>query len=534
MTLVEIGSSVGGRRRRARSDGDLLDAPAVPRGDGRPMIKIVAGALPHMVDQAGELLADPSVGIFRRGPTLVRAVVLGPGAETISTRRRDAISRSDGAVILQPVDATALRDVLGLQARWIRFDERKNDWVYRDPPEDVARTLLARRGHKWVAPPLKALVRAPTLRPDGSVLAAPGYDERSHLLFVSDLKWPAIPERPTLADAKAGLDLLSTLLADLPFVEAVDMSAALALILTGLIRPVLPTAPLFAISAPAAGTGKSLAVDLAAILMTGRHAPVINGPQDPEELEKRLGAALMAGDQVIALDNLTAPLRSDFLCSALTQESVSVRVLGESKSLDLPTSTLLTATGNNLIVAGDMTRRVVMVRLDARCEFPENRSFDWNPREFALLKRPEFVAAGLTALRGFMLSGATPPMRPFGSFETWSEIVRGCLLWCGHADPLGNADSLREADPERERLALILEALQPHSVFTSASLHWLAQDDSALSSVTREFRGRGGEIDTLRFGNYLRKHRDRTVGGLTLRRANPDAKSKDVAKWRVE
>jgi putative DNA primase/helicase len=51
---------------------------------------------------------------------------------------------------------------------------------------------------------------------------------------------------------------------------------ALSLLLTGVCRKTLDFAPLHAITAPAAGTGKSLLIDLASILLTGQPAPVIS------------------------------------------------------------------------------------------------------------------------------------------------------------------------------------------------------------------------------------------------------------------
>jgi hypothetical protein len=60
------------------------------------------------------------------------------------------------------------------------------------------------------------------------------------------------------------------------------------LLLTGVCRRTLDFAPLHAITAPVAGTGKSLLVDLTSILLTGPPAPVISAEIDDAEFEKRL------------------------------------------------------------------------------------------------------------------------------------------------------------------------------------------------------------------------------------------------------
>ena len=65
----------------------------------------------------------------------------------------------------------------------------------------------------------------------------------------------------------------------------------------------------------------------------------------------------------------------------MSQRWVRVRILGLSKQVDAPTSVLITATGNNLTLSGDMTRRAIRAELDAGVERPELREFDFNPKD---------------------------------------------------------------------------------------------------------------------------------------------------------
>jgi hypothetical protein len=97
------------------------------------------------------------------------------------------------------------------------------------------------------------------------------------------------------------------------------------------VRRTLKSAPLHGFSAPVAGSGKSLLVDLAGIVATGSQVPV-TAQANEEELEKRLASFLFAGDAIISIDNCTKPLGGDLLCQMLTQETVKPRVLGESKN----------------------------------------------------------------------------------------------------------------------------------------------------------------------------------------------------------
>jgi putative DNA primase/helicase len=114
-------------------------------------------------------------------------------------------------------------------------------------------------------------------------------------------------------------------------VDKLDFSVALAGAFTALVRGSMPTAPMFLIRAHVRGTGKSYLIDLFSTLATGDVAPVIGVPKSEEEFEKRLGALLMAGVPVIALDNIVDDLGGPSLCQVTERPRVRFRVLGKSE-----------------------------------------------------------------------------------------------------------------------------------------------------------------------------------------------------------
>jgi hypothetical protein len=139
-------------------------------------------------------------------------------------------------------------------------------------------------------------------------------------------------------------------------VSDADRAVALAGMLTVLDRRSMATAPLIAFTAPAAGTGKSLLVDLMSVLATGRLMPVLSQAKNEEEFEKRLGASLLASDACISIDNCEAPLSGALLCQALTQGELNIRLLGYSRNIRTAMNASIFATGNNLTIVGDLTR----------------------------------------------------------------------------------------------------------------------------------------------------------------------------------
>jgi hypothetical protein len=322
-----------------------------------------------------------------------------------------------------------------------------------------------------------------------------------------------VPEHPDKADAAAALTELYRLIATFPFVTPADRSVALAAMLTVLDRRSMSTAPLIGFTAPTAGTGKSLLADLMSVLATGRPMPVLSQGGGEQEFEKRLGASLMAGDACISIDNCEAPLSGTLLCQALTQDEVDIRVLGLSRNVRTPMNATIFANGNNLEIAGDLTRRCLLCTLDARVERPELREFANDVLADARRRRAELVVAGLTVLRAWHVAranGECVKLEPFGSFTDWSRRVREPLVWLGAEDPCATVTTVRENDPHDLLIAVItqwdlhLGTSYQHTareIITYAL--GLPEFYSALNSVAPA--PRGGLVSDTSLGRWLKR-----------------------------
>ena len=419
------------------------------RAAGWPQIIVKAGELPRVVNEAEAALLSSGQEFYQRGGLVVRPVLL-----------RLPSPAADGREIsnwqLVPVGRPYLVMALTAAARFVRFDARVKDFVPIDAPDKVADTYLASAG-KWRLPDLAGIVNTPFLRADGSVCEQEGYDAASGILFKADGQhFPPVPQWPDKADAMNALGSLKRLTCTFPFVSRADWAVALSAILTLLDRRNMLTAPLHAFTAPSAGTGKSLLIDMAAMIATGRRMPVIAQGKKEEELEKRLGSALLAGDLAICLDNCRYPLYGDFLCQALTQERLNIRVLGFSRIIETPVNAAIYATGNNLVITDDVTRRALLCSLDAKLERPELREFDDDAVEIIRNKRGELVAAALTILRAWHIADERMSLPPFGGFENWSRRIREALVWLDEADPCDTVDKVRASDPTRDALVAVI------------------------------------------------------------------------------
>ena len=92
------------------------------------------------------------------------------------------------------------------------------------------------------------------------------------------------------------------------------------------------------------------------------------------------------------------------------------------------------ASGNNMVFQGDMARRVVPIDLDPKIERSEERdNFRYSPLlPWILKERPRLVVAALTILKAYFAAGCPfQGVKPLGSFEEWSRLVRQALIWAG-------------------------------------------------------------------------------------------------------
>ena len=511
----------------------LAEAPASDQAeasDHGDAILIREGALAEAVDAAEAILARPDLPIadrvFQRAGRLVRVGELPvPGPV-------GGVSRPQGAVVILPVEKPFLLMVLSRHGRFKKYDGRVKAWRVIDPPRPLTEATMSRSG-RWPFPVLRGVVACPTLRADGSLMLAPGYDAASGYYLNHNLTI-RVPESPTKEEAHAALDTLADLLAGFAFVEPVDCSVALALFLTAVARPSLETAPLFSITAPVRGSGKSTLMDIAAVIATGRRSAVLSATSDRDELEKRLVGCLLSGDCIINLDNVNGTLKSDLLCQATTAEAVKVRPLGSSDQTEVPNAALWACNGNNITVASDLARRTLLCRLDPGMERPEERVFAFDPVAKAREHRAEYVTAALTVLRAYIVAGRpAPDLHPFGSFERWSGLVRSSLVWLGAVDPCASRESVLEDDPEAATLKSFFVAWVERFNRTSRTVKEIVraseEDDSPLSDVLHDIAGEGRGINTKRLGWWLRRNTGRIVDGMRI----SQTRVSNMAEWKV-
>jgi putative DNA primase/helicase len=513
---------------------DYWGGNVVPlHGGALDAITVEAGRLHTNADDAERALIAAGAPLYVRAEKLVRPIVDDLPA---SHGRRTKAAR------LTPVTEAAMIDYLSRAARFQKWDGRSKRYATINPPTKIAQIILSRDG-EWPFRRLSGVITTPTIRPDGTILREPGYDEATQLLLLDPPEMPKLPAKPSRKVAEHALKRLDSLLDEFPFTDEASRSVALSALITPVVRGALSVAPMHVTKAPVAGSGKSYIIDLASALNSGERAPVITAGRTEEETEKRLVAALLTGQTIISIDNVNGELGGDALCQIIERPVVSVRPLGQSAFIKIESRATCYATGNNIRLVGDMTRRVVMCSLDPDMERPELREFKRDPFDDVLANRGLYVAAALTIVSAYMQAGCPDQARPVASFEDWSRIVRSALIWLGRADPVETMNAAREDDPVKltllnlltawhtatgsdERTAGEIVSLAQQTGFGSDYLH-----ENLREVVTEIAFDRAKGINSTKLGFYLRSYADRVVGGFKLINAGKDRTNKVL--WKV-
>jgi hypothetical protein len=438
-----------------------------------------------------------------------------------------------GAPLIQVLDSDLMRYIVARCAKWFQNKriEGQNVRVDARPPLDTIRDMLA-----TPHPPLPVLdrvVEAPFFTASGKLIATPGYDPESRVLYHPRIDFSQYPSSPVPSHDHLELArelLLNELLGDFPFVSQADKAAAVGLLVFLFVRELIvgPT-PLHLIDKPCPGTGAGLLIEVLLLPATGRPLNLTTEGRDEDEMRKRITAMLVKGSPYIVFDNLRGKLDSAALSAAITASQWEDRLLGQTRTVCLPVRCVWVATGNNPTLSGELSRRAIRIRLDAQCAEPWRRTGFRHPDllDWAVAHRPALVWAALTLVQAWLAAGRPLAERRIGTFESWCRVMGGILQHANIPGFLDNLDSLyKDADAEgaawRVLLAIWWTTFKGKSVGVH-NLYALLDLSDADGGPIDLGLGEGNERSRkTRFGRRLNAMRDRifeieTTAGSTLK-----------------
>jgi hypothetical protein len=541
----ESSGELGQAAREPGSDDGTADATArvltLPRD--LPVLRLGSVEEHELNAQAITALATHS-NVFQRGSALVRV------ARSASAAR--GVTRPPHTPSIAPIPLAVLRSYLTEVARFERWMKTEDRYVPDHPWDWLVRAVHV-YGDWGDVRPIEFVTEAPVLRPDGSLLDQPGYDAATGVLYVPNCGVPLVPARPTRDHAVEAVAELLDLVCDFPFASDAHRAAWVAGLLTPLAKLAISSpAPLFMVDANVRGSGKSKLVDVISVIITGREMARMFYTPNNDEMKKQVMATALSGDRMVLFDNIAGDFGGPVLDGALTSTEIKGRLLGTPDDVRVPLEATWYVTGNNLQLLGDMARRTLSSRLESPEEKPEERTGFKYPAllEHAARERPRYLGAALTILRAFCEAGRpSQKLKPWGSFESWSELVRDAVVWAGMTDPGETRIALASSDVEAGGLAALIAgwkefAPRGERIALADLLDRLRGDvtGAARNEHTERFRklrtailevkpGPGGDLPSSRsLGNTLKKYRRRNVGGWVL---DAEDNRDGILEWHV-
>jgi hypothetical protein len=213
---------------------ELIAAAGAWTPPSRPQV-VISHEEHETIDQAVAALAgDPSV--FQRGFAL--ATILRDAAPP------KGIMRPPGSPRITPIPIPRLRTLITRNAEVRKWRPDRNSDLSLVPshPPDWLPAAVAAEGEWPRVRYLEAVIEAPTLRHDGSLLDQPGYDPLTGLFYELGADFPPIPRHATQEDARASVAEILAVVCDFPFAEVdgdggkAHRAAFLAACVTPLVR----------------------------------------------------------------------------------------------------------------------------------------------------------------------------------------------------------------------------------------------------------------------------------------------------------
>src|SRR6266536_213774 len=322
-----------------------------------------------------------------------------------------------------------------------------------------------------VLPTIVAISTLPIILADGGLLALDNdIDEDRGIEFKIPKEVLALlPRREdcTPAAVKTAMEYLTDeWLCDVS-TDYAGKCSLIAAALTVIERSLLPDRPVFFVTAGRRGSGKTTALTMLIIAITGIWPAAAAWSTNEEERRKALLSYFLYGVSYIIWDNI--PRGTQISCPHLekscTAAYYSDRRLGVSEMVATAASTIHFFTGNNIGPRGDLASRSLQIRLEVERADPENRDFTHpDPIGWTEAHRAEILAALYTILLGNPTLDEPRDATMRTRFKMWWRLCGSAVE--NAAKQVGEELDFRklfltqeEEDEETVSLAEVLEAM---------------------------------------------------------------------------
>lgn len=440
-----------------------------------------------------------------------------------------SISQTNG---IAPLRSSITRYLLSKSAEWIKNTYESGEitgFTNVHPPLSVAKCILDQSDWKHIRK-LRGVSPFPPLSADGKIRTEEGYDKETQVYFLGGVACQ-MSERPNKKQAQDAATFILNLVIDFPFASQAHRSAWLA----GLLSPLVRFAhdgnhPITVVQANSPRVGKTTLVKLISYIVNGEDCPVITHTKNEDEERKRILSYLRKGRTLTLIDNVVGQFGGPGINAMITSRIFEDRILGGSKIVQAINDTTWSITGNHISLAPDTAERCLHIRLHSEEEHPHLRNeFRHNVFDLVKAKREQFLSAALTILQAYILAGKPDQHIPgWGSFESWSALVRSAIVWIGLPDPSETREELEAESDTQRSVALDLiegwhqmlqikrseDGMTAKEVITALLM---GCEVPRLRAAMEEISKGKKTPNAHQLGRHLRDIKDRNFGGKMLK-----------------
>jgi hypothetical protein len=336
------------------------------------------------------------------------------------------LERDDDAVVLREMTEPIMRNEITNITIWLKRQQTEP----ADPTKHQIENILATENPGL--PHLRRVTRVPIFAPDGTLLNTPGFHDGILYVPERDLVVRPVSAKPNSDELAEALKWIEEMLCEFPFVSDADRAHAIALLLLPFLREMIkgPT-PIHGVEAPQPRSGKGLLFENLLAVGIGRSYAHYGPPNQVDaELKKEITAALRDGNLAIVFDNVKSIVQSPELASATTKPFWTGRILGISADLRVdPLMVIWVIAGNNLSFTSEIQGRTIRIKIDAKTDKPEDRTFSKNLDIWVRDEhRGDLIWSVLTVIQYWISQGMPKPsVTLLGKFEEWTRVVGGVL-----------------------------------------------------------------------------------------------------------
>ena len=316
--------------------------------------------------------------------------------------------------------------------------ERHIDYHDDDGQSKRASSIFARNYRRQaLGSPLPVIVSVatmPVILPDGTVLSGHHLDRERCILFRVPEELATLlpgPEERTPDHVAQALSFLTDQwLVDVPTSYGGKLNLV-SMACTILERNILPgEKPGFYVTSGRRGNGKTTAITMVSVAVTGQRGSAASWSASSEERRKAMLAHLGDGVPLLCFDNIPrgSMISDPTIDKVLNFPTHTDRVLGSSESRTVSTVTVLCWTGNNIGPRGDNVSRSHVIRLETDRPDPENRKFAHaDPIEWTFAHRGQILRALYTVMLGNPRLTAKDNDPAETRFKPWWHLVGAAI-----------------------------------------------------------------------------------------------------------